>query len=318
MTAGNPCESWMERISAWEDGEAGLIDRVLVPLHLRQCGACREWLEQVREDESAFREAFLEAADEQDDIAESVMARVAKQARTQERREAAKQRRPVFTLIELFVVVAIVATLGAILFPVFARAREKARQASCQSNIKQLTLGTRMFAEDYDGRLPAAATWRDDVMPYVKDEELFECPSDEIDNVTYALSPFVAGRNIEDIENPEETVMIYEVGEDGQPVFPHNGGANYGFVDGHVRWLSEENAPAELRSTGFAPPTQSYGIAERLKLAYEASVEVVVDNLYRAVLQAEAAVHEYGGFILSSTLNGRCGQASLTVKVPTA
>ena len=55
-----------------------------------------------------------------------------------------------FTLIELLVVIAIIAILAAILFPVFARAREKARMASCQSNLKQLALGILMYAQDYD------------------------------------------------------------------------------------------------------------------------------------------------------------------------
>lgn len=59
-----------------------------------------------------------------------------------------------FTLIELLVVIAIIAILAAILFPVFARAREKARQSSCLSNVKQLVLGCLMYAQDYDERWP--------------------------------------------------------------------------------------------------------------------------------------------------------------------
>jgi len=65
-----------------------------------------------------------------------------------------KRSRNGFTLIELLVVIAIIAILAAILFPVFARAREKARQTSCLSNLKQLSLAILMYAEDYDETLP--------------------------------------------------------------------------------------------------------------------------------------------------------------------
>src|SRR5689334_5202516 len=70
------------------------------------------------------------------------------------RRQAAK---PGFTLIELLVVIAIIAILAAILFPVFARARENARRASCQSNLKQIGLGIMMYTQDYDETFPRSA-----------------------------------------------------------------------------------------------------------------------------------------------------------------
>ena len=98
-----------------------------------------------------------------------------------------------FTLIELLVVIAIIAILAAILFPVFARAREKARSASCQSNLKQIITAILMYANDCDDTLPSRWTgwycadavknvttyqWQANIMPYVKNVQVFLCPSD--------------------------------------------------------------------------------------------------------------------------------------------
>lgn len=92
-----------------------------------------------------------------------------------------------FTLIELLVVIAIIAILAAILFPVFARARENARRASCASNLKQLAIGWQMYAQDYDGRLPfyqygsgSTNTNVGKVYPYVKSKQIFLCPSSNL------------------------------------------------------------------------------------------------------------------------------------------
>jgi prepilin-type N-terminal cleavage/methylation domain-containing protein/prepilin-type processing-associated H-X9-DG protein len=103
-----------------------------------------------------------------------------------------------FTLIELLVVIAIIAILAAILFPVFGRARENARRTSCQSNLKQIGLGLIQYSQDYDERMPrswfgpdkdasgingsgvARYKWMDAIYPYVKSEQLFNCPSDNM------------------------------------------------------------------------------------------------------------------------------------------
>jgi prepilin-type processing-associated H-X9-DG protein len=88
-------------------------------------------------------------------------------------------------LIELLVVLAIIALLAAILFPVFARAREKARQTSCASNLRNLATAILMYTQDYDEKLPLAAyangasalTWHDLTDPYAKNTQIWHCPS---------------------------------------------------------------------------------------------------------------------------------------------
>ncbi len=97
-------------------------------------------------------------------------------------------KRSAFTLIELLVVIAIIAILAAILFPVFAQAREKARAISCLSNEKQMGLGLLQYSQDYDEQLtpawigfpafgfPGSGRWMDVVQPYVKSTQIFSCP----------------------------------------------------------------------------------------------------------------------------------------------
>lgn len=118
-----------------------------------------------------------------------------------------KNERKAFTLIELLVVIAIIAILAAILFPVFARARENARRASCMSNLKQIGLGFMMYSQDYDEHLPYSFNyyiytgstsgtlvwWEDTLQPYVKSYQLFICPSESTPtSYNYARASFPA------------------------------------------------------------------------------------------------------------------------------
>ena len=112
------------------------------------------------------------------------------------------KRRSAFTLIELLVVIAIIAILAAILFPVFARARENARRSSCQSNLKQIALGAKQYIQDYDEKFPLSivniggtfsssrpAGWADALQPYLKSTQIFQCPSESAPGTDNPVPP---------------------------------------------------------------------------------------------------------------------------------
>jgi prepilin-type N-terminal cleavage/methylation domain-containing protein/prepilin-type processing-associated H-X9-DG protein len=211
-----------------------------------------------------------------------------------------------FTLIELLVVIAIIAILAAILFPVFARAREQARKASCQSNLKQIGLAITMYTQDYDETYPlsnmgygTSSYWYNILQPYVKNLQVFVCPSaGKIQNSggygwnicgTHYVGNASAGTNpgngfgwypdhwetptlsylkLSSIQEPSSTIIVGDpnsVGysSNGLYLYPnsydyipvlhggqvgpfngggtlssHEGGGNYVFTDGHVKYLS--------------------------------------------------------------------------------
>ncbi|MBU0611143.1 MAG: DUF1559 domain-containing protein [Armatimonadetes bacterium] len=148
-------------------------------------------------------------------------------------------RRRGFTLIELLVVIAIIAILAAILFPVFAKAREKARQTSCLNNCRQLATAFVMYAQDYDERcmlggvfIPAIAVpgaggdaaganvnwWRYELQPYVKNWQIFLCPSaPSVGDPSYAgnqltrhygFNTSITGVAMGTIQYPSETIAL--------------------------------------------------------------------------------------------------------------
>ena len=115
--------------------------------------------------------------------------------------KALKKHKPLgFTLIELLVVIAIIAILAAILFPVFAKVREKARQTSCLSNEKQIGLAIYQYEEDYDETCPNGLNpygggegWAGQIYTYVKSDAVFKCPDD---NSTGNISSYAYNSNV--------------------------------------------------------------------------------------------------------------------------
>jgi len=140
-----------------------------------------------------------------------------------------------FTLIELLVVIAIIAILAAILFPVFARARAKARQSACLSNMKQIGLAMIMYASDHDQLLPYWCVWQNGVdhddqditwdvsiNPYMKNKQLFICPDNAFNGGGnthqsgkkrgYAMPGYVSAQMQDAPPNPVDTVLLLEKG----------------------------------------------------------------------------------------------------------
>ena len=186
-----------------------------------------------------------------------------------------------FTLIELLVVIAIIAILAAILFPVFARARENARKSTCQSNLKQLGTAVMMYNQDYDGRMLLTCYGVGDtcwdrrtsrgqcLAPYIKNWDCFFCPSAvrpaDTTASTYCISRPGAGISGEidaTIVEPARTILWGEANgrrwifvdaatcscashptQYKGMALNHMEGSNLCFADGHVKWAKGQSLP---------------------------------------------------------------------------
>jgi prepilin-type N-terminal cleavage/methylation domain-containing protein len=167
-----------------------------------------------------------------------------------------RSRNRAFTLIELLVVIAIIAILAAILFPVFARAKDQARKAKCLSNLGQLAKALNAYSNDYDGRLPVAynvanwsiwwdLTFRERIQPYCKDRRYLICPvptaapgyPDLADYIGhYAMNLYVVAPTnspnpdtsytLSDIPRPAETILVGENRDGDWSLEPRNNAAS--------------------------------------------------------------------------------------------
>lgn len=200
------------------------------------------------------------------------------------------KRKTGFTLIELLVVIAIIAILAAILFPVFARARENARKSTCQSNLKQLGLALAQYAQDYDQVFPAmfwsGSRWepyygstansyyRGELMPYIKNDKIWVCPSTTHTTCSYIYNILMERKSETIIDKPADTAAMadscwdncwaIDTANQALPGPPfnnspqrltdrHGDGANFLYVDGHVKWQATKGFKASWWNPSWTP-----------------------------------------------------------------
>lgn len=161
------------------------------------------------------------------------------------------------------------AVVAAIMFPVFARAREKARQTSCAANLKQVGLAHMMYVQDHHDHFPPAADWAGKVHPYIKNPQVYLCPSSEETSqptwqgnpVSYTMHGAVGGMSISTISAPQAVPLCYDgsalAGGVNDVTFRHNMGANCVYADGHATWVSDSAWQSEWRAPTAGPAAPS-------------------------------------------------------------
>jgi serine/threonine-protein kinase len=151
-------------------------------------------------------------------------------------------------VVGILVAAVIVLSLVGIAWKPIQQAREKARQAICISNLRDLGMAVMQYCQDYDERMPLAYNWADAVYPYFRRWDGYQCPSRKNLKIGYAYNRHLNGISMEQISQPTETVCLFEsnlggsnpsdYGESWIEGGVHLGGNFVSFVDGHTKWYS--------------------------------------------------------------------------------
>ena len=138
--------------------------------------------------------------------------------------------------------------VGGISIPAFNRARKTAEQAQCMNNVRQLNMALLQYATDHDGRFPPASGWNGTLRPYYRNPKVLVCPSDKTGGPSYGMNDRIGGIAQKDVSSPADLVSFFDSDpgpnqSDGQELLPvparHPDGNNVGFVDGHVKSVSD-------------------------------------------------------------------------------
>jgi hypothetical protein len=251
-----PCGDWAERLSAYLDGEGTPAEMAAVQEHLTQCPACRAAVELARCDAQDVH-ATLAARGAREGFAASVMAQVAatipesspdlepaasSPSRYQEL-SFNKPRRRWSSIWEWLAVGTVTMVVASVLFPTFAKSREKARQTTCLSNLRQMGTALAIYIQDNKGYLPNAATWTTDIMgDGGVTTKMLECPQDTDEGgVDYAYNWKLSGLHSRDLSEPSAVVAFFDA-KRGRPSYRH-GGIIMAFCDGHAKYFPGKGDP---------------------------------------------------------------------------
>lgn len=128
---------------------------------------------------------------------------------------------------------------------VFLKAKGKAQAAGCMSNMRQLGIAALMYTQDHDQKLPDPKQFKQQLMPYLKNAQVFRCPVVSGAEPHYAMNPRCKGK-LSDMKEPANTILFFECDAKGQPAYRHEGQINLCFVDGHVKRFAKDKVTSGM------------------------------------------------------------------------
>lgn len=229
-----------------------------------------------------------------------------------------RPRATAFTLIELLVVIAIIAILAAILFPVFAQARESARQTACTSNIKQIGIGLKMYQQDYDetyppSQLPSSGpnvSWPTMMQPYIKNAQVFICPSTspsaavQVDRTLMPIGPFrtYCGQTRRGVSFGVDTAgdgtsmppFLVNNLSYGRNLIPTNGWRTAGFTGGNKSGFVTTGTTLSVIDAAVEDPAGTIHIMDSMTGTATAGVDPCLQGNSIRGIQQEIRTDRYG------------------------